>query len=112
MSTIKETTGLLKSNLERLILKKDELHSKRFVLQKKIEIEEASKEKVLKNVDDMKRHISELETRIASLASVRNDVDVTLAKTEEAIGQIKANTDVLLAIVNKSDEDLKIIFDA
>lgn len=110
MSTIKET-GLLKSNLDCLILKKDELHSKRFVLQKKIEVEEASKEKVLKNMDDMQRHISELETHIASLASARNDVDVTLAKTEEAIRQIKANTDVLLAMVNKSDENLKIIFE-
>jgi chromosome segregation ATPase len=111
MSAVKET-GLLKSNLDYLILKKDELHSKRFVLQKKIEVEEASKEKVLKNIDDMHRHVLELETRIASLASARNDVDVTLAKTEEAVRQIKANTDVLVAMVNKSEENLKIIFEA
>lgn len=111
MSTVKET-GLLKSNLECLILKKDELHSKRFVLQKKIEVEEANKEKALKNVDDMQRHILELETRIASLTSARNDVDVTLTQTEEAVRQIKGNTDVLLAMVNKSDENLKTIFES
>jgi chromosome segregation ATPase len=111
MSSAKET-GLLKFNLDCLILKKDELHSKRFVLQKKIEVEEASKEKDLQNIDDMQKHISELETRIASLASARNDVDVTLAKTEEAIMQIKTNTDLLLAMVNKSEENLKSIFDS
>jgi len=92
------------------MLKVEDLKRKRFGLDKNIELIEKSKDETLDDKEKLELKVAELEQKISTLSSARQDVDLTIQNTEEAVKKIKANIDLLLAMVDKSDQELKGVF--